>query len=283
MGKYWGKFFQYKYIVSHPFCKLSQKFSAVRQIFYGGVLKTTFYVSTKTILELFFENKTSFHPFWNLEEKNYAFSMKSTGGVVKTAFYLSTGTFRGVFLGKSTISSLSDVVGELFDLFRKSICGVVNFCNYVSIERFRRKKKIFFPEKRSFSKKAEVEAEVEGLFFGNCRKIFNRAAKTAFRLLVENFFKKNTVCEKESFSSQFRKTIENFSAFVEFFLWWFCQNHLLRVHWNILRDLFFPIRFLLFHFRTVSEKIHALSEKKVDWIVKTAFQVSMVKYWGQFV
>ena len=277
MGKYWGKFFQYKYIVFHPFCKLSQKFSAVRQIFYGGVLKTTFYVSTKTILKLFFENKTSLHHFWNLKEKNYAFSMKSIGGVVKTAFYLSTGTFRGVFLGKSTISSLLDVVGELFDLLRNCFGGVVKFCNCVSIETFRGKK-VFFPAKWSFSK----EAGVEGKIFGNCRKIFNRAAETAFRLPVGNFFKKNTVCEKESFSSQFRKSIENVSAFVDFFLWWCCQNHLLRVHGNILRDLFFPIRFLLFHFRTVSEKFPAFSEKKFDWIVKTAFQVSMVKYSGQF-
>ena len=191
---------------------------------------------------------------------------------MKTAFLLSTGTFRGdLFTKKRNILSLSDVFGELLDLFRKIICGVVKFCNYVSIERFRRKKKIFFPEKRSFSKKAEVE----GLFFGNCRKIFNRAAKAAFRLLVGNFFKKNTVCVKESFSSQFRKSIEKVSAFVEFFLWWGCQNHLLRVHWKILRALFFPIPFLLFHFRTLIKKFPALSEKNVP-------SVNGEK-WGQFV
>ena len=183
---------------------------------------------------------------------------------MKTAFLLSTGTFRGdLFTKKSNNLSLSDVVGELLDLFRKSICGVVKFCNHVSRETLRRKKKIFFPEKTSFSKKAEVE----GLFFGNCRKIFNRAAKTTFRLPVGSFFKKNTVCVKESFSSQFRKSIEKFSAFVEIFLWWGCQNHLLRVHWKILRALFFPIRFLLFHFRTLSKKFPALSEKNFDWIV----------------
>ena len=190
-------------------------------------------MSTKTIWEFFCEKKLISIVFGIWRKKNYAFFLKSIGGVVKTAFYLSTGTFRGVFLGKSTILSLSDVVGELSDLFRKSFGGVVNFCNYVSRETFRGKK-IFFPEERYFSKQAELERK----FFGNCRKIFGRRAETAFRVPIRNIFKKNTVSEKESFSSQFCKSSEKIFAFCWSFLGWGCQSHLLRVLWKILRDLF---------------------------------------------
>ena len=188
----------------------------------------------KTNLRTFLRKKTNFHHFWNLREKNYAFSLKCIGGDVKTAFYLSAGTFRGVFLGKSTILSLSDVVGELSDLFRKSFGGVVKFCNYVSRETFRGKT-IFFPEDWFFSKQAELERKL----FGNCRKYFGRPAKTALRVPIRNIFKKNTVSEKESFSSQFRKASKKVFAFCWKFSGWGCQFLLPRVQWNILRDLFF--------------------------------------------
>ena len=210
--------------------------SFFRQIFENYILRVH-----KSNLRTFFAKKTNIHQFWNLKEKNYAFFPKSNGGVVKTAFYLSTGTFRGVFLGKSTFLSLWDVVGELSDLFRKSLGGVVKFCNYVSRETFRGKK-IFFPEERYFSKQAELERK----FFGNCRKIFGRPAKTAFRVPIRNVFKKTTVSEKESFSSQFRKSSEKVFAFCWSFSGWGCQNCLLRVHWNVLRDLILPNYFLSF-------------------------------------
>ena len=187
----------------------------------------------KNKLRTFFRKKTNFRHFWNLKEKNYAFFLKSIGGVVKTAFYLSTGTFRGVFLGKSTILSLSDVVGELSDLFRKSFGGVVNFCNYVSRERFRGKK-IFSQKIDFFSKQAELERKV----LSNCRKIFGRPAKTAFRVPIRNIFEKSTVSEKEPFSSQFCKSSEKVFVFCWNFLGWGCQSQLLRVLWKILRDLF---------------------------------------------
>ena len=145
MGKYWGKFFQYKYIVFHPFCKLSQKFSPVQQIFYCGVLKITFYVSTKTIWELFCEKKLIFHHFWTLSGKIYASFLKSFGGVVKTAFYLSTGTFRGkkIFSQQNEVFQKKQWLRENFSVIVKNFRqGCQNWIPYEH-----------FPEKHWFWEK----------------------------------------------------------------------------------------------------------------------------------
>ena len=137
---------------------------------------------------------------------------------------------------------------------------VVKLCNYVSIETLRGKK-VFFPAKWSFSK----EAGVEGKFFGNCRKIFNRAAKTAFRLPVGNFFKKNTVCEKESFSSQFRKSIENVSAFVDFF-----YGGVVKITFYVSIGTFWGIYFFQFAFfffisgQWVKNFLHFLKKNSIE-------------------
>ena len=81
---------------------------------------------------------------------------------------------------------------------------------------------------------------------------FGRAVKIAFRVPIRNIFQKNTVSEKESFSSQFRKSSEKVFAFCWRFLGWGCQGHLLRVLWKVLRD-FFDFFFL------------SLSVEDTDW------------------
>ena len=142
---------------------MSQKFSAFWQTFQGRVLKTTFYVSTKTIWELFCK-KNFFPSFLEFKGKKLRlFPEKYRRGCQNCILAVHRKISRS-FFEKSTILSLSDFVGELFGLFRKSIGGVVKICNYVSIETFRGKK-VFFPAQWSFSK----EAGVEGKFFGNCQ------------------------------------------------------------------------------------------------------------------
>ena len=171
--------------------------------------------------------------------KKIAASQKVSTGLSKLRSACPHEQFEEFFQEKCILLSFSDVVGELFDLFRKSIGGVVKFCNYVSINLFEEK---IFPSKWSFSKQAEVQRK----FFDNCRINSGRAVKIAFRVPIRNIFKKNTVSEKESFSSQFCKSGEKVFAFYWSFLGWGCQNCLLRVHWNVLRDLILPTYFLSF-------------------------------------
>ena len=243
-----------------------------RQIFENYILRVH-----KSNLRTFFAKKTNIHQFWNLKEKNYAFFPKSNGGVVKTAFYLSTGTFRGVFLGKSTFLSLWDVVGELSDLFRKSLGGVVKFCNYVSRETFRGKK-IFFPEERYFSKQAELERK----FFGNCRKIFGRRAKTAFRVPIRNIFNKNTVSEKESVLSQLCKSSGKVFAFCWSFIRWVVKIAFHVSNGTSWRNYFFPISFLSFPIPDTDRKPSCNFGKYSYEIVKTDSRcMSKGKYWGK--
>ena len=232
----------------------SQKVWAFWQNFNGGVLKTTSYVSIRTIWGFIYRKKTS--NIFGLSVKIFCLFPNCFRGVVKIAFCLSTGTVRGVFLGKSTILSLWDVVGELSDLVRKSFDGVVKFCNYVSRETFRGKT-IFFPEDRFFSKQAELERK----FFGNCRKYFGRPAKTALRVPNRKIFKKSTVSEEESFSSQFRKSSEKVFDFCWSFSGWGCQNCLPRVHWNVLRGLILPNYFLSFSIPDTELKSSCISWK----------------------
>ena len=138
--------------------------------------------------------------------KKIAASQKVSTGLSKLRSACPHEQFEEFFQEKCILLSFSDVLGELFDLFRKSIGGVVKFCNYVSINLFEEK---IFPSKWSFSKQAEVQRK----FFENCRINFGRAVKIAFRVPIRNIFKKNTVSEKESFSSQFCKSSEKVFAF----------------------------------------------------------------------
>ena len=259
---------------------MSQKLSAFWQIFYGRILKTTFYVSNKTLWGFSCENKLNFYLFWILaEETLHLLPKKYRRGCENCIPSVHRNISRGPLYEKNIILSLSDVVGELLDLFRKSIGGVVKFCNYVSIETVREKK--FSQKNKVFQKKAEVQLKFFEIFGMN----FGRAVKTACRVPVRNIFKKNTVSEKESFSSQFRKSSGRVFAFCWSFSGWGCQNCLLRVHWNVLRDLILPNYFLSFSIPDTELKSSCILWtilKYFDRIVKTAFQVSMGNYWGKF-
>ena len=241
-----------------------------RQIFENYILRVH-----KNNLGTFLQ-KTNFRHFWNLKGKNYAFSLKSIGGVVKTALYLSTGTFRGVFFGKSTILSLSDVVGELSDLFRKSFGGVVKFCNFVSRETFRGKK-IFSQRNDCFSKQAALERK----FFGNCGKIFGRPAKTALRVPIRNILKKNTVSEKESVSSQFCKSSGKVFALCWSFIRWVVKISFHVSNGTFWGLCFFPICFLSFPIPDTDRKFPCNFGKHSYGIVKTDSSCMFkCKYWG---
>ena len=209
----------------------------------------------KNKLRNFLRKKTNFHHFWNLKEKNYAFFLKSIGGVVKTAFYLSTGTFGGVFLGKSTILSLWDVVGEFSDLFRKSFGGVVNFCNYVSRETIRGKK-IFFLEEWFFSKQAELERKNFCIFW----KTFRRICQNCIPGVQGKHWGKiyySKYCVFHPFSTLSQKL----SAFWQFFLWQSFENYILRVHKTTLR-IFRKKNLIFYLFCTLGEKnLRLLPEK----------------------
>ena len=189
---------------------MSQKLSAFWQIFLWRSFENYILRVHKNSLRTFLRKKTNFPSFLDFDWKNLClFPEKFRRGCQNCIPPVHRNISRSFFLGKSTISSLSDVVGELFDLFRKSMGGVVKLCNYVSIETFRRKK-VFFPAKRSFSK----EAGVEGKFFGNCRKNFVRAAKTGFHT---NISQKNTDSEKSLFLLNFGHRAEQFLPFVDVF------------------------------------------------------------------
>ena len=113
-------------------------------------------------LRALFQKKLIFHHFWLWVIKFGLFPKKFPRGCQNCILPVHRNSSSGFFKEKSTTLSLSDFVGELFDLFSNSFGGVVKFCNCVSIETVRERK---FPEKRSFSKKAEVQRK----FFGNCR------------------------------------------------------------------------------------------------------------------
>ena len=87
-----------------------------------------------------------------MSDKIRPLSQKLSAGLSKLHSTCPQEHFEEFFFGKSTISSLSDVVGELFDLFRKSMGGVVKLCNYVSVETFRGKK-VFSQQNEVFQKK----------------------------------------------------------------------------------------------------------------------------------
>ena len=187
-------------------------------------------------------------------KKNTPFPWKVSVGVVKTAIYLSTGTFRGVSWGKSTILSLSDVVGELSDLLRKSFGGVVKLCNYVSRETFRRKK-VFFPEKWFFFQNRQSLSENFSVIV---EKISAGLPKLHSECPLGIFSRKILFLRKNLFHLIFANRAGRFSNFLKFYKVG-CQNRLPRVQWNILR-VFFQSAFFLFQFRTLIEKFHAILE-----------------------
>ena len=103
--------------------------------------------------ENFFAKKTNFPSFLDFDWKNLClFPEKFRRGCQNCIPPVHRNISRS-FFGKSTISSLLDVVGELLDLFRNCFGGVVKFCNCVSIETFRGKKS-FFPSKMKFFKRS---------------------------------------------------------------------------------------------------------------------------------
>ena len=216
---------------------------------------------------------------------------------MKTAFLLSTGTFRGdFFTKKSIILSLSDVVGELLDLFRKSFGGVVSFCNYVSIETFRGKK--IFPRKLKFFQIGRVWAksswslpksfrqgcqncilcvtgkflgksyfwkkifflsssDIEQEYFGILTRVFWHIVKTAFYVSIGTFTGKIIFWRKIFF---FKIIFGRWSKF------WRqlergCHTFFHRVPTNILRKFFFWKKVFFNHFRTLSENFSAFCQK----------------------
>ena len=127
---------------------------------------------------------------------------------MKTAFLLSTGTFRGDLLTKkSNILSLSDVVGELLDLFRKSIDGVVKTAFLLSTGTFRGD---LVSKKNIILSLSDVVGELLDLFrksIGGVVKFCNYVSIETLR--EKNFSQKNKVFQKKQrFCESFSKVVE---------------------------------------------------------------------------
>ena len=142
----------------HLLRTLSQKVWAFWQKFDGAVLKTTSYVSLRTIWGFIFRKK-NFHRFWTFSEINLPLPKKFPRGSSKLLSACPQEQFEEFFSEKCILSSFSDVVGELVELFWKSFGAVVKFCNFVSRETFRGKK-IFFPEEWLFFETGSAWAKI---------------------------------------------------------------------------------------------------------------------------
>ena len=173
---------------------------------------------------------------------------------MKTAFLLSTGTFWGdLFTKKRNILSLSDVVGELLDLFRKSICGVVKFCNYVSIERFRRKKR-FFPRKKEVFQKRQ---RLRDYFSVIVEKFSTRLPKLDS---IRTFPRKTLILRKVFFISILDIERNSLCLLLTFFRVGLSKSPSTCPLEHFEGFIFFHFAFFLFQFRTLIEKFHAILE-----------------------